>query len=80
MKDSLQFYLLIREGFSNQIKCALACMLSPFSHVQLFATPGTAAHQASLSISQSLLKLCISEMIDISPSNTDKIISITKFF
>ena len=50
------------------------------SRVQLFATPGTAAHQASLSISQSLLKLCISEMIDISPSNTDKTISITKFF
>ena len=50
MKDSLQFYLLIREGFSNQIKCALACMLSPFSHVQLFVTSRTVACQAPLSM------------------------------
>ena len=50
MKDSLPFYLLIREGFSNQIKCALACMLSPFSHVQLFVTSRTVACQAPLSL------------------------------
>ena len=42
---------------------------SSFSHVQLFATPWTAAHQASLSItnSQSLLKLTSIESV--MPSN-----------
>ena len=49
-KDGLQFCLLIREGFSNQIKCALSCMCSPFSHVQLFVTSGTVACQALLSM------------------------------
>ena len=47
-------------------------MFSPvqsLSHVQLFATPWTAAHQASLSItnSQSLLKLMFMELV--MPSN-----------
>ena len=44
-------------------------MLSSFSHVRLFATPWTAAHQASLSftISQSLLKFMSIEMV--MPSN-----------
>ena len=39
-------------------------MLSPFSHVQLFATPWTIAHQASLSITNSwnLLKLMSIEL------------------
>ena len=44
-------------------------MLSSFSHVRLFATPWTAAHQASLSftISQSLLKFMSIESV--MPSN-----------
>ena len=39
--------------------------VQPLSHVQLFATPWTAAHQASLSItnSQSLLKLMFIELV-----------------
>ena len=46
--------------------CSCTCALS---HVQLFATPWTAAHQASLSftISQSLLKLMSIELV--MPSN-----------
>ena len=45
------------------------CVLSHFSHVQLFATPRAAARQASLSftISQSLLKLMSIESM--MPSN-----------
>ena len=44
-------------------------VVQPISHVQLFATPWTAAHQASLSftISQSLLKLMSIESV--MPSN-----------
>ena len=40
-------------------------VIQSFSHVQLFATPWTAAHQASLSItnSQSLLKLMSTEVV-----------------
>ena len=30
--------------------CTCACMLSLFSHVQLFATPWTVAHQAPVSM------------------------------
>ena len=43
--------------------------VQPLSHVQVFATPWTAAHQASLSItnSQSLLKLMSIELV--MPSN-----------
>ena len=43
--------------------------VQPLSHVQLFASPWTAAHQASLSItnSQSLLKLMSTESV--MPSN-----------
>ena len=43
--------------------------VQPFSHVRLFAIPWTAAHQASLSItnSQSLLKL--TSIISVMPSN-----------
>ena len=47
----------------------LLCISSKFSCVQVFATPWTAAHQASLSItnSQSLLKLMSIELV--MPSN-----------
>ena len=47
----------------------LLCISSKFSRVQVFATPWTAAHQASLSItnSQSLLKLMSIELV--MPSN-----------
>ena len=47
----------------------LTPVVQSLSHVQLFATPGTAAHQASLSftISQSLLKLTSIESVI--PSN-----------
>ena len=47
--------------------CVRACMRA-LSHVQLFATPWTAAHQASLSfsISQSLLKLMSIESVMLS--------------
>ena len=40
---------------------------SSFSHVQLFVTPWTAAHQASLSITNSLLKLVSIKLV--LPSN-----------
>ena len=45
------------------------CVLSHFSHVRLFVTPWTAAHQASLAITnfQSLLKLMSIESV--MPSN-----------
>ena len=56
----LDFYIL----FTGKIQSAQS-----LSHVQLFATPWTAAHQASLSItnSQSLLKLMSIESV--MPSN-----------
>ena len=51
------------------IACVSFSSLQLLSHVQLFATPWTAAHQASLSItnSQSLLKLMSIESV--MPSN-----------
>ena len=52
-----------------QICISVSVVVQLFSHVRLFATPGTAAHQASLSftISQSLLKLMSIESVI--PSN-----------
>ena len=49
--------------------CSLFSSVQWLSHVQLFATPWTAAHQASLSLtkSQSLLKLMSIELV--MPSN-----------
>ena len=43
----------------------IICSVQLLSHVQLFATPWTAAHQASLSITnaQSLLKLMSTELV-----------------
>ena len=54
------------ESSSNkQVICVLFSSVQSLSHVQLFATPWTAAHQASLSftISQSLLKLMSIESV-----------------
>ena len=45
-----------------------ACMLSRFSHVQLFVTPWTVAHQASLSMG--ILQARIQERIAM-PSSRD---------
>ena len=42
-------FLGVSSGKSCRSSCMHACMLSHFSHVQLCATPGTAAHQAPLS-------------------------------
>ena len=46
-------------------KGVLCCFFQLLSHVQLFETPCTAAHQASLSssISQGLLKLMSMELL-----------------
>ena len=67
--------LMSFSGSFNQASGGLLCRRNAFSsvqllsHVQLFATPGTAARQASLSItnSQSLLKLMSIESV--MPSN-----------
>ena len=58
-----KFYFLIKFYFFNLSSVQL------LSHIQLFATPWTAAHQTSLSItnSQSLLKLMSIELV--MPSN-----------
>ena len=55
--------------FSQQMPILLIYHTAQFSHIQLFATPWTAAHQASLSItnSRSLLKLMSIELV--MPSN-----------
>ena len=55
MVQSLKFYLALFRG----ILLILDFVVQSVSHVQLFRTPWTAAHQASLSFttSQSLLKL-----------------------
>ena len=49
----------------NELMVALVVVAQSLSHVQLFATPWTAAHQASLSftISQSLIKLISIELV-----------------
>ena len=43
--------------------------IQSFSHVQLFATPGTAAHQASLSITNSWSLLKLMSIESVMPSN-----------
>ena len=55
--------------FSNSEKCTFTVVVQSLSHVHLFATPWTAARQASLSFtsSQSLLKLMSTESV--LPSN-----------
>ena len=54
------------KGRLEVLSCA--CMLNPFSRVQLIATPWTAAHQAPLSftLSQSLLKFTSIESVMLS--------------
>jgi len=51
--------------FENELMVALVVVAQSLSRVQLFATPWTAAHQASLSftISQSLIKLISIELV-----------------
>ena len=62
-------YQLSHKGSPLSSSPALFQSVQLLSHVQLFATPWTAAHQASLSItnSQSLLKLMPIELV--MPSN-----------
>ena len=62
----LNFYIVV---FHKNMLFLLTWKWNSLSHVQLFATPWTAAHQASLSItnSQSLLKLMSIELVI--PSN-----------
>ena len=64
--------ILLEVTFPRELQIKYTVQLSSvqsLSHVQLFATPWTAAHQASLSIinSQSLLKLMSVELV--MPSN-----------
>ena len=68
----LLYYAEILASHNNGVKIYNSCVVvvvQLLSCVQLFATPGTAAHQASLSftISQSLFKLMSSESV--MPSN-----------
>jgi len=65
------FFIVISDGYisKNWNKCVWFSSIQSLSHVQFFVTPWTAAHQASLSItnSWSLLKLmCIESVM---PSN-----------
>ena len=57
--------LLFSGFFFNSDHCAVVFVVQLFSHVQLFAAPWTAAHQALLSItnSRSLLKLTYIESV-----------------
>ena len=56
---TLKIYLYTPIHLHIYYKCKVDSSVQPLSHVQLFATPGTVARQASLSIpnSQSLLRL-----------------------
>ena len=45
------------------------CLVQSLSHVQLFATPWTAAHQASLSITNSWSLLKLMSIESVMPSN-----------
>ena len=71
-KQIFKLYILLerlihsRKGLSlNQLNYIFTFLALLFSHVQLFATPWTAAHQAALSltISRSLLKLMLIEPV-----------------
>ena len=63
----IQFYIALFYNCSRILNSCISCFSSvqSLSHVQLFETPFTAAHQASLSItnSQSLLKLISIESV-----------------
>ena len=67
--DLLFVYLSSCLEYNESISSTSSCSVQSLSHVQLFVTPWTAAHQASLSItnSQSLLKLMSIELV--MPSN-----------
>jgi len=69
-KDLMLTDPLLPKGFEAiTLRASKFSLVQSFSCVQLFATPSTAAHQASLSItnSQSLLKLTSIELL--MPSN-----------
>ena len=57
--------ILLHTGFSI-LRCAV---YSHFSHVQLFGTPWTVAHQASLSFTISLSLLKLMSIESVMPSN-----------
>ena len=63
-RPSVQTYVIQRSAVYVNV-CMLVCSVQSLSHVQLFVTPWTAAHQASLSItsSWSLLKLMSIESV-----------------
>ena len=67
--DNSEIWKLAKLGIKYLLTPCFPSLLLLFSHVQLFATPWTAAHQASLSftISWSLLKLMSIESV--MPSN-----------
>ena len=48
---------------------AVVCSVQSFSHVRLFATPWTAAHQVSLSIAKSQILLKLMSIKSMMPSN-----------
>ena len=53
----------------NVLKCVFFCFSIPVSCVRLFATPWTAAHQASLSITNSRSLLRLMSIESVTPSN-----------
>ena len=56
-------------SFRKLLLCCLISSVQSLSHVRLFATPWTAAHQASLSITNSLSLLKLMSIESVMPSN-----------
>ena len=69
LQDYVDLKYIYQYKYITMIIALLLSSVQLLSHVQLFATPWTAAHQASLSItnSRSLLKLMLIESV--MPSN-----------
>ena len=56
--ENLSFFIPFGRSFFLYHSSSLGCMLRYFSHVQLFATPWTVAHQAPLSMGFSKREYC----------------------
>ena len=63
------YYYYYYYYYCSLIKNSLCCVLSRFSRVRLFATPWTAALQASLSITNSWSLLKLMSIESVMPSN-----------
>ena len=64
-----RIYVFISLGYMNGIAGSHGSSVQPLSHVRLIATPWTAAHQASLSITNSQSSLKLMSMESVMPSN-----------